>query len=45
MMDGISWMVFLLGPIGILALVIIFIYLIARRMEIKKQEDFEDRDN
>ncbi len=45
MMDGISWMVFLLGPIGILALLVILIYLAARRMELKKKEDFEDRDN
>jgi len=28
-----------------LALIIIFIYLIYRRIQIKKHEDFDDRDN
>jgi len=44
-MPGIAKLIFLLEGIGLVAAVIIIIYLIFRRIEIKKKEDFEKRDN
>ena len=43
-MSALKWAIYLLGPVGLIAVLLIIIYLAAKRMETKRTEDFEKRD-
>lgn len=44
-MISLTGFIFGIYAIGVITVIIIIVYLIIRRIELKKQEDFEKRDN